>query len=53
MQCSVPDKPEVSITNACSVVLSGKGGMINVVNKQVLMLCSQNDNKQSYVLLQW
>lgn len=29
---SVPDKPEVSITNACSVVLSGKGGIDNVVN---------------------
>ena len=24
---SVPDKPGVSITNACSVVLSGKGGI--------------------------
>ena len=29
---SVPDKPGVSITNACSVVLSGKGGIDNVVN---------------------
>ncbi|WP_448903262.1 glycosyl hydrolase family 28-related protein [Eubacterium sp.] len=28
----VPDKPGVSIANACSVVLSGKGGIDNVVN---------------------
>lgn len=28
----VPDKPGVTITNACSVVLSGKGGIDHVVN---------------------